>query len=89
VDAGPDEVVAQPRKYFSVHLSGRSDRRHEVGEHPVELRFGHMATYQTELPETNSPMSGFVNSSADINKAVEVARGVNGVRSVKNDMRLK
>ena len=48
-----------------------------------------MATYQTELPETNSPMSGFVNSSADINKAVEVARGVNGVKSVKNDMRLK
>jgi len=34
-------------------------------------------------------LSGFVNSSADINKAVEVARGVNGVKSVKNDMRLK
>ena len=34
-------------------------------------------------------LSGFVNSRADINKAVEVARGVNGVKSVKNDMRLK
>jgi osmotically-inducible protein OsmY len=34
-------------------------------------------------------LSGFVNSSADINKAVEVARGVGGVKSVKNDMRLK
>jgi osmotically-inducible protein OsmY len=34
-------------------------------------------------------LSGFVNSRADISKAVEVARGVNGVRSVKNDMRLK
>ena len=34
-------------------------------------------------------LTGFVNSRADINKAVEVARGVNGVKSVKNDMRLK
>ena len=34
-------------------------------------------------------LSGFVSSSANINKAVEVARGVNGVKSVKNDMRLK
>jgi hyperosmotically inducible protein len=34
-------------------------------------------------------MSGFVNSQADINKAVELARGVKGVTSVKNDMRLK
>lgn len=34
-------------------------------------------------------LSGFVNSRADISKAVEVARGVNGVKSVKNDMRLK
>jgi osmotically-inducible protein OsmY len=34
-------------------------------------------------------LSGFVNSQADINKAVEVARGVSGVTSVKNAMRLK
>ncbi len=34
-------------------------------------------------------LSGFVNSRADINKAVDVARGVKGVTSVKNDMRLK
>jgi hyperosmotically inducible protein len=34
-------------------------------------------------------LSGFVNSQGDINKAVEVARGVGGVKSVKNDMRLK
>ena len=34
-------------------------------------------------------LSGFVSSQADINKAVEVARGVNGVKSVKHDMRLK
>ncbi|MEQ1592546.1 MAG: BON domain-containing protein [Thiobacillaceae bacterium] len=34
-------------------------------------------------------MSGFVNSQADINKAVELARSVSGVNSVKNDMRVK
>ena len=34
-------------------------------------------------------LSGFVNSREDINRAVQVARGVKGVVSVKNDMRLK
>ena len=34
-------------------------------------------------------MSGFVNSQADINKAVQLARGVEGVVSVKNYMRVK
>jgi len=34
-------------------------------------------------------LSGFVNSKADIDKAVTVARSVSGVTSVKNDMRLK
>lgn len=34
-------------------------------------------------------LSGFVNSQADINKAVVVAKSVNGVISVKNDMQLK
>jgi osmotically-inducible protein OsmY len=34
-------------------------------------------------------LSGFVNSQADINKAVAVTRSVKGVISVKNDMHLK
>jgi osmotically-inducible protein OsmY len=34
-------------------------------------------------------LSGFVNSRTDINRAVEVARGVRGVTSVKNVMILK
>ena len=34
-------------------------------------------------------LSGFVSSQAAISKAIEVARGVGGVRSVKNDMRIK
>ncbi|WP_153111048.1 BON domain-containing protein [Propionivibrio limicola] len=34
-------------------------------------------------------LSGFVISQAAANKAVEVARSVSGVKSVKNDMRIK
>src|SRR5688572_24302620 len=34
-------------------------------------------------------LSGFVNSQADIKRAVAVAKGVEGVTSVKNDMQLK
>jgi osmotically-inducible protein OsmY len=34
-------------------------------------------------------LSGFVKSPADIARAVDVARGVEGVKSVKNDIRLK
>jgi hyperosmotically inducible protein len=34
-------------------------------------------------------LSGFVSSQTAINKAAELARGVSGVKSVKNDMRVK
>lgn len=34
-------------------------------------------------------LSGFVSSSASINKAIEVTRSVAGVKSVKNSMQLK
>lgn len=34
-------------------------------------------------------LSGFVSSQAEINRAVTVARGVAGVKDVKNDMRVK
>ncbi len=34
-------------------------------------------------------LSGFVSSQTAINRAAEVARGVKGVKSVKNDMRVK
>ncbi|MDZ4251745.1 MAG: BON domain-containing protein [Sulfuritalea sp.] len=34
-------------------------------------------------------LSGFVSSQTAINKATDLARGVAGVRSVKNDMRIK
>ena len=34
-------------------------------------------------------LSGFVSSPGAANRAVEVARGVAGVKSVKNDMRIK
>jgi osmotically-inducible protein OsmY len=34
-------------------------------------------------------LSGFVRSQPNIDKAVEIAKGVKGVQSVKNDMRTK
>lgn len=34
-------------------------------------------------------LSGFVSSQAAANKADEIARGISGVKSVKNDMRVK
>jgi len=34
-------------------------------------------------------LSGFVGSQANIDKAVEIARQIKGVKSVKNDMQLK
>jgi len=34
-------------------------------------------------------LSGFVSSRANIDRALEVARGVEGVTSVRNDMRVK
>jgi len=34
-------------------------------------------------------LSGFVNSQDAVNKAVQIARGVGGVRSVKNDLIVK
>lgn len=34
-------------------------------------------------------LSGFVSSQADINKAVDVARSVKGIVSVKNNMHVK
>ena len=34
-------------------------------------------------------LSGFVSSRANIDRAVTVAQGINGVSSVRNDMRLK
>ncbi|MBT8436247.1 MAG: BON domain-containing protein [Gammaproteobacteria bacterium] len=34
-------------------------------------------------------LSGFVNSQADIDKAVEIVQQIKGVKSVENDMQLK
>jgi hyperosmotically inducible periplasmic protein len=34
-------------------------------------------------------LSGFANSNAEVTRAAEIARGIKGVKSVKNDLRLK
>lgn len=47
------------------------------------------ADINVETNQGNVQLSGFVQSRDDITRAVEIAQRVNGVRSVKNDMRLK
>jgi len=47
------------------------------------------AEINVETSKGTVQLSGFVRSRADINKAVEVAKGVKGVKSVKNDMIVK
>ena len=48
-----------------------------------------MAEINVETFKGVVQLSGFVSSKADKGKAVEVARGVKGVKSVKDDMRVK
>ena len=47
------------------------------------------AEINVETSKGRVQLSGFVRSRADINKAVEVAKSVKGVTSVKNDMIVK
>lgn len=47
------------------------------------------AEINVETSKGRVQLSGFVRSRADINKAAELAKGVKGVKSVKNDMILK
>ena len=48
-----------------------------------------MAEIKVETFKGVVQLSGFVSPQAGIGKAVKSARGVPGVKSVKNDMRLK
>jgi osmotically-inducible protein OsmY len=47
------------------------------------------AEISVETYQGTVQLSGFVESQSDIERAVQVARQVEGVKSVKNDMRLK
>jgi len=47
------------------------------------------AEINVETSKGRVQLSGFVSSRADINTAVKIAKGVKGVKSVKNDMILK
>jgi osmotically-inducible protein OsmY len=47
------------------------------------------ADINVETSKGKVQLSGFINTRAEINRAVKVAKGVKGVKSVKNDMILK
>jgi len=55
-----------------------------LGEHMLKSSEIGVETYKGTVQ-----LSGFVATNAEIHKAGEVARGVNGVMSVKNDLRIK
>jgi len=44
---------------------------------------------KVETFKGNVQLSGFANNPTEMERAVALARGVNGVKSVKNDIRLK
>ena len=47
------------------------------------------AEINVETFKGNVQLSGFVSSQADINKAVQITRGIGGVTAVTNSMKLK
>lgn len=55
-----------------------------LGDDSLKLREINVETFKGVVQ-----LSGFVNSQAEIYKAVELARGVNGVRSVENSIQIK
>lgn len=55
-----------------------------LGEETLKVAEINVETYKGVVQ-----LSGFVNSMADQNKAVKIAKDVGGVKSVKNDMRSK
>jgi hyperosmotically inducible protein len=48
-----------------------------------------VAEINVETFKGSVQLSGFVKTQSEINKAVEVTRTVGGVKTVKNDIRLK
>ena len=75
------------KKYVLPDLAyGYSALEPHYSARPLELHHRkHHAAYVKGVVQ----LSGFVRSQADIDQAVQVARGVAGVKSVKNAMRIK
>ena len=55
-----------------------------LGDDTLKLREISVETFKGVVQ-----LSGFVDSQTEINRAVELTRGVNGVRSVENSIQIK
>jgi osmotically-inducible protein OsmY len=55
-----------------------------AGDPDVSVLEVSVETYDGEVQ-----LSGYVSTQAQANKAVEIARGVSGVKRVRNDMRIR
>ena len=86
------------KKAFSVKVAANCVKCHQTdsaatkanAKAPLQTAAaGQSAEINIETAKGTVQFSGFVRSRADINKAVEVAKSVDGVKSVRNDMILK
>jgi osmotically-inducible protein OsmY len=87
---GASATMLFPRCQRSMRgeISGSFARR--PAERRVRARtIGKVNSCNVETFKGVVQLSGFVSSQAAANKATEVARSVGGVKSVKNDMRIK
>lgn len=82
--AAPSSKKDTPGEYFDDSAITGKVKAAVLGEPSLKS-----AEINVETSKGMVQLSGFVRSRADINKAVEVANGVKGVKSVKNDMIVK
>jgi osmotically-inducible protein OsmY len=78
------EVSQTPGAYMDDSLITTKVKTAIFNEPGLDVAEISVETYQGVVQ-----LSGFVESESDISRAVEVAQRVEGVKSVKNDMRLK
>jgi len=80
----PASTKESPGEYFDDATITAKVKAAVLGESSLKS-----AEINVETMKGTVQLTGFVNSRADIDKAVQVAKGVKGVKSVKNDMILK
>jgi len=88
-NAGKPSAAAAPKKESAGEYVDDSVITAKVKAAVLEEPSLKSAEINVETSKGRVQLSGFVRSRANIDKAVEVAKGVKGVKSVKNDMILK
>ena len=87
---------------FAIAACAATDKREATGEYvddsviTAKIKAAILNTPTLKVAEINVEtfkgivqLSGFISSRQAANEAVEIARGIGGVKSVKDDMRIK